>query len=400
MGPSRSLARVFRLVLLVLIAGLAVAYVALGARQQWDFETYYYAGAAYRAGLNPYALDALSSVAGKTVELPFLYPPVTLAIFVPLSLLSIHLAAGLWLGLKSLLLVFLVWLWGREFLGGLGLTVLLSTTLLGFNLAVLWDLRTGNVAIIEAAILWLAFTNYIRRRLLLTALLIALASAFKLLPILLLGVIAMSRQPAKVRLRWMAVGVAVLLTLVAWPTPLLPGSISALSSASVGNRPYGDINPSALGMADWFVSTIELPASAGPVVSVMLYLAYCAAILASGLRILFREYESDSRVDQVISIVLLWLLLSPRVMVYSYVMAIVPVLYVVQKRVQSLGWRAAAIALLLAEGIVRLLPGRPPAILGPLSFLLLLGAWLLWIRTPSTEGQGKAAPCHSGSLVV
>src|SRR6267143_3573212 len=98
--------------------GVAAVYVFLGARNQWDFETYYYAASACRAHLNPYDLSALSLVAGKRVELPFVYPPVALVPFLALSLLSLSTASLVWLGVKVCLLAGLITVWRKGFLRG------------------------------------------------------------------------------------------------------------------------------------------------------------------------------------------------------------------------------------------------------------------------------------------
>lgn len=47
---------------MTVLLGTAAVYVYLGFQNQWDFETYYYAAASYRAGLDPYSLESLSSV--------------------------------------------------------------------------------------------------------------------------------------------------------------------------------------------------------------------------------------------------------------------------------------------------------------------------------------------------
>src|SRR5262249_20314686 len=124
----------------VLAAGLAVAYVALGASMPWDFDTYYYAAAAYRSGLDPYSLGALSSVAGKPIELPFVYPPVTLALFAPLADLPLAVARVVWLALNSIAAVLLLLLWRREFLQRFSASLVVTIALLGFDVALLWNL--------------------------------------------------------------------------------------------------------------------------------------------------------------------------------------------------------------------------------------------------------------------
>jgi glycosyl transferase family 87 len=368
---------VTRATLLTLMLGVAAVYVFLGARNQWDFETYYYAGAACRSGVSPYTLEGLSLVAGKTMVLPFLYPPITLALFVPLSHLPIHLAAGVWLAFKCLLLALLLWVWRREFLGSIAPELFLAVALFGFNLAVLWDLRTGNVALLEGAILWLAFSAYLRNRLVLAMCLIAIASIFKLLPILFLGLLLMAPRSTKVRLALVASGAVLLLGLVAFPVALSAEWLRALAGFSGADRPTGEINPSALGLIDWLLHAVGSTESG---LAGLLYAIYAAALLAWSVPVLLQVRASKPTTEQVMIVILLWLLLSPRVMVYSYLMAIPPCLYVIQHRIASLPGRAGAVCLVLAQGIVRLLPGRAPEFLAPVSFITVLGAWLLFAR--------------------
>jgi glycosyl transferase family 87 len=369
-----------RIVLAAALLAVAGAYVALGAQTPWDFETYYYAALALRSHLNPYSVGALSQVAGRVIDLPFLYPPVTLALFLPFTFLSVTAAASLWLAVKVLLLVPLVWIWRWHFLTRTDPSVLLATTLFGFNLALLWDLRTGNVAVVEAVLIWGAFSVYLRGHDSLSAYLISLASVFKQIPVVLLGALAL--PPTLPRRRWLllASAVGVLALAVTLPLPLAAEWRRALSAVAAAPRLTGDINPSALGVADWVAARFEMPASSAPLVALTIYLVYCAMVLVSSLGSVLRMRESGSREEQIVLVVLLWLLLSPRVMVYSYIMAIVPVLYVIESRVRSRVWRNIAVGAVLLQGLIRLLPGHPPAFLAPVSFLILIAAWVLLLR--------------------
>ena len=357
----------------------AGAYVIAGLKNPWDFETYYHAARSFRAGLSPYSLQDLSVTAQAALDLPFLYPPAALAWFLPLTWLPIGTAAAVWLAFKCLLLVTLVWIWRRYFLPEVGWPTMLGITLLGFNLSALWDLRTGNVALLEASLLWLGFLSYLHRRERLTVYLIALASMFKLLPLLLLGLLGLAKGSGRRRLALIASGVAILAVMVSLPPGLSSDWRRALFLGA-GDRPTGDINPSALGVADWLVTELELPAAIAPNLALGLYLVYFAVVLALSIGPLVRVEAAGSRREQVVGVVLLWLLLLPRTMVYSYVMAVVPVLFVLRHSLESSMARGTAYALVVAQGVVRLLPGQPPPILAPLSFLILLGTWVLWMR--------------------
>ncbi|HET7497344.1 MAG TPA: glycosyltransferase family 87 protein, partial [Candidatus Eisenbacteria bacterium] len=173
--------RVARAAVALVALAAAGAYAWSGAGKPWDFETYYFAGAALRAGLNPYSLEDLTRLAHRTVTLPFLYPPATLALFAPMSLMPRTVAEGVWLGFNVFLVACLAWLWRRQFLRGGDPFRLLVVLALGFDLSAVSGLCTGNVALLEIAILWIALAAYGRGRDALAGYLIALASIFKLL---------------------------------------------------------------------------------------------------------------------------------------------------------------------------------------------------------------------------
>jgi len=361
---------------LILIVGVSVAYVLAGARQPWDFQIYYYASSAYRSGLDPYSTTALSVVAGKHVELPFLYTPATLVLFTPWTALPLQTAAMLWLAFKAALVVGLIFLWHREFLKNTSYLTLVAVSLLGFDLAVLWDLRTGNVAIVEAVLLSAGVAAYARGRFLVTACCIGLASVFKLTPVLLLGVLTLPPGPPRRRLARVLIGLA-------FPTAaiLLPPGLSSEWVASIwrsiADTPHTQVNPSSFAVVGGIAGALELPSTVAPVFTGALYLLYCTAVLVLSLGMLLR---CRTLLERALLVVLLWLLLSPRLMIYSYTMAIVPTIYAIESRIPGGPARWVAVAAILAEGMIRLLPGQSPGWTAPMPLLVLWGAWFVWLR--------------------
>jgi Glycosyltransferase family 87 len=376
----------------------AVAYVWTGAGTPWDFETYYFAGAALRAGLNPYSLADLTRLAHRTVTLPYLYPPATLALFAPISLLPKAAAVGAWLWLNGILVAFLAWLWRRQFLRGGDPFRLLVVLALGFDLSVAWGLRTGNVALLEIAILWIALAAYVRGRDALAGYLIALASIFKLMPIALLGVLALAPRPRRLRATLIAGSAALLAVSVSLPPGLAAAWRSALAHASPNARLGIGVNPSALGLSDWLFGALGAPATYVPFLAMGAYLAFAAAILLLSLAPLRRARASASRLEAAMLVVLLWLLLAPRLMVYSFAMAIAPVLFVIETRIRTEAWRWLAALLVCVQAVIRLAPGTAPTMLGAASFSILLGAWVLLRRAPSVAPSTSPA-AHSPSPV-
>jgi len=198
---------------------LAVArYIARSLGGAWDFETFYWAAAALSRGLDPYRTETLGAVAGKPVVLPFLYPPATLALFIPLTWLPLHAAMALWLALKLALATALVALWRRVFLPGTSLPLVVAVAVFGYNAAMLWDLETGNVSILEQFLLWLAFACYVRERRLAFAALVAFASMFKLLPIVFLGLLFVPSRHSERRAGPALIGLGLFAAIVLLPS--------------------------------------------------------------------------------------------------------------------------------------------------------------------------------------
>ena len=158
---------------------------------QWDFHTYYHASAAQAAGLDPYDPASISQVSNKRWTPAFLYPPLTLHLFSVFRGLDYPVAARVWLVLKLVLAGIMVLQWHRLFarlVPGAVFAVFLCFAL-GATFA--WDLKAGNISIVEQFLLWTAFGCLLRDRPRAFCALLLAASLFKLtflafLPLLLL----------------------------------------------------------------------------------------------------------------------------------------------------------------------------------------------------------------------
>jgi hypothetical protein len=370
------------------LTGVAILYVAVGASNPWDFQTYYYAATACRAHLNPYDLGSLSAVAGKPIELPFVYPPVSLLPFLALSFLPLSAASLVWLGLKVCLLVWLLAMWRREFLAEVPGWVILGVAVFGFNAAALWDLRTGNVALVEAFLLWAGFLSYVRGRTVCSARRIAAASAFKITPIAFLGLLLVGSSSGKKKALAVVVGVALLVALLAVSWPLTVEWVRALPRSVALERPTGEINPSALGILDGVLGDRHR------VWALLLFGLYACVIVlvaAPGIR---RLRKAGSPEEWVVMAITLWTLLSPRMMIYSYLLMVVPALSVVRHAI-SIPWaRALGYFLLMVQGLVRLLPGPPPAVLAEGPFILTVAVFAVLVARIGSAGslRGVGAP--------
>jgi hypothetical protein len=152
---------------------------------QWDFEVYYYAARALRAGLDPYSPQSLGKVAGKAMPLPFVYPPAFLALFAPLASLSLTTAKAVYLAAKLAALAGLLGIWGCLCRNLRETVILLVVVLLGFNATIFSDLYAGNITCFEELLLWLGIAALLTGRRMLFAVLIPVAATPKYLPMAL-----------------------------------------------------------------------------------------------------------------------------------------------------------------------------------------------------------------------
>ena len=181
------------LALLALAAGIALFVADIWRapyHRQWDFHTYYHAPAALAAGLDPYDEAGISQVSNKRWTPAYLYPPLTLHLFAPLRALDYPAAARLWLALKLGLAAVMAWQWRRLFAPRAPAIAFAVFACLAGGAAIAWDLKAGNVSVIEQFLLWTAFACLLQDRPRAFCALLLAASVFKLaflafLPLLL-----------------------------------------------------------------------------------------------------------------------------------------------------------------------------------------------------------------------
>jgi alpha-1,2-mannosyltransferase len=375
---------------------LAVAaYVARvawrAARLQWDFKVYLEAAHAAAQGLDPYRVENLVAVSGRPVSLPFLYPPVALLPFLALARLPETAALALWMGLKILLLAGLVVLWKRVFVPRASWFLVALVTVFGSNGAALWDLRSGNVALVEAALIWSALAFWVRGRRGAFAALVVLAALFKLAPaafLLLLLVPAGGQRPRPglCALALAALGLLAFGPLLVGPASGWRGFLGGLG----GDFPVGEANPSALAL---LVTYLRAPGEGGvPQWALVLWAAFVVALLIASLGGLRRLWRAQDPCAWAIAAVALYLLVSPRPMAYGFALgggALVGLILHVAPGALA-RWGLAAIA--TAQGI--LWSFQQPwagtlAVHAP--FLVLLALWLLARFAPAGR-RLQAAP--------
>ncbi len=102
--------------LLLCFIAVALRVVRTTATHPWDFLTYGYASLAVQKGLDPYNVETLFRLAHRPVGMPFVYPLVTVPVFMPFLGLRIPQAVSLWLAINVAALTGMLLIWRRHFL--------------------------------------------------------------------------------------------------------------------------------------------------------------------------------------------------------------------------------------------------------------------------------------------
>lgn len=373
--PSRSLRPPLSRETSLFVAGVAVligmfARVAAGLDYfQWDFDVYYHAARGFLAGQNFYdlatlrALMAANHCAPAFQHLSFVYPPITILWFLPFAAVGLGAAQAAYLAGKAVAVVAYVVL-GRRLVAQRWLRAAfpLLTALMLDN--ALWrDLGAGNVALFEAVWLLLAFTALARARPVRFGAALAAAASCKgtLAPLLTVPAFASGPRPfvrALAGFAWLPLGSLVFALLFPAVSrhyaevsrglivPLLLADRGRLNSsafqffAELSRLLFGEVRP----------TLIALP--------IALWDVYVAAATWRTLR----RRELSAPMSGALA-VLAYVLLMPRMKDYTYLIAIVPCLWAIER--SALGRRARLALLVYAMLPYDLILGLIPAVADP-----------------------------------
>ncbi len=353
-------ARVVFFVLLALYAAYLIRSVAANRVDfQWDFTLYYHAAETYAHDLNPYVTADVVQVSGKEgIWLPYIYPPVTLWFFRLFTWVSYDTAYYVWLALKACLMVGLVFVWKRYFLAESWSPFFCLFFLFAYDSALFWDLKSGNLSLVEQGVLWAAFLALMKEKPALFALLIVCISFFKVTTLSFLVLLPISRFERK----WLYFGGALAVFGIVLGLDYLahPDLFRAFTERIHGiAERAGSYN---YGLLAFFQDIFELGlrgrlASVAGSLPVLAYGVTAGAVLFFTGRAVFRWNPSGHGRDYKLVIFLFCLtyaLAFPRLKCYSLVLLIVPSYYLIQA--QPARWMSPALFLLLLMPVSTPLP--------------------------------------------
>jgi alpha-1,2-mannosyltransferase len=351
-----SRARTIRVALDTVAIAMIVLYVATIAVRyaggQWDFRSYTTAARVALSGVDPYVPSNLELFAGR-MTLPFIYPPFALLAFLPLAMLPLPVAGAAWMLLKLALLGGLVLLWRRWFLPGAALMPLVMLTIFGWNAAAIWDLQSGNFSLVECALLWSAFACFVNGRRTWFAALVVVAASFKLTPavfLLLLLVPTGREQPEPGRFALAVVALLALLAIsFAWAN--FSGWEFFLTHLPPAYS-IGPANPSALA----FLLSLAVQLGFGPITDPVAAWTWAAAgvvLLAFSAPALLEAWRRKDARLWVMLAVFLYVLLSPRVMAYGFVLLIPAPLYFAPRPFDHPIGKFALVLMLCIQGFMQ-----------------------------------------------
>lgn len=304
-----------------LFAAQVVAIATSPERSQWDMRVYYYAGIAADKGLDAYDHAALYEVAPKEAHdnLPtWLYPPHMLALWDGISELDYPVVYYGWLFFKVLCALLVAW-FGFRFIPASPARVLFPLLLVvGLNGALPADLRAGNVALVETALMTAAALAFLRYRDGAFALLACAGGAAKFMLAGFVGLLLFNRPP-----RWVLVSVSLivfasLVALVGWIDPV---AWDRFTSRDIDVAGTGRLDPNLR----TFVSEL-LRLSGIEVTRVLGWTAWALAAIPIGavtIRSLLRRIDDD-RLTTIGFAFLGFVMVVPRLPMYAYSVALWP----------------------------------------------------------------------------
>lgn len=329
----------------LLIYFFVVSHKVIFKEKQWDFKTYYYAAGVYFNGGDPYDIDALSSAAGEPVRYHFVYPPYTLHFLRILLVFDYRTVYFLWFALKIIALVLLIITWRKFFLCDSRYEILLFLLCtLAFREAIIRDLYAGNITIFEQLLIWLAVYSFLKKKPIQYCVLITISALCKMTSIifLLLPLIDKDRKSILSVMGATIIFLSInIISFINHPIFFREFIGNALFSGSIRR---GNINPASFALIRDLVGYLSHSTGLNmPFLEILLYALFVVTVMIISYY-LTKEYNfRKNRLSFVIVVFFLYALVLPRFLDYSFILLIIPSLYVIRNATTSNLVRAIAL---------------------------------------------------------
>jgi hypothetical protein len=299
---------------------------------QWDFRTHRKAGEIFASGKNPYDPNIL--LTQEDASFLYTYPPVTLFFYNLFARTPYKTAFHIFLVLKCILLVGLIYLWRREFLKQASGPFFYLFCLLAFNAAVYRDFIAGNINLVEQVLLWLAFWFFLKRKLVWYCIFCLAAASFKMTPIFFLVLLLFSDDNKKYVYFAGSAGAFLAYLLVQYiVAPELFSGFIRNALIVVSER--GTIAPSTFTLLSdifkWLSKTagITVPQA----IPFSLFLVFAAAVVFWSYKAYLRLQRLNPEDKECISLFLICLvyaLIHPRFKDYAHMLLLPPAFYIIK----------------------------------------------------------------------
>ena len=307
---------------------LSKAIMGIDDGHQHDFVSYYYGAKALLLGLNGYDAHTVSALSGQTHQshLRFVYPPQMAWLFAPLTFFSFTHARLLFLGIKLVAGVSLIWLFLKYFVQKDKWVVFAIIALFAFRGPFTSDILAGNIATFESLFLWGGFLYILQKRGYLGVTLIAIAGSFKLLPLVFLGLILLTSIPHKWRIFGTGVGIAMAIQGLGFI--VMPKAYHTFLTSPNPLDSSGYVNPSILAWLQFDV-TPWLSTNGIFIPTFLIYFAWIIVFLSCMAVFFWKRRNSYPVHIQFAIATLSYALILPRLKDYSFILFVIPAYYVI-----------------------------------------------------------------------
>lgn len=353
--------------------------------KQWDFKAYYFAAVAHERGLDAYNTRVTEQIAGSSIKLSYVYPPLTLWFFRLFTVLDFEAAYLAFLILKLVALVALCLLWRQNLFKEEDDLLFLWFVTLAYASTAYWDFVAGNIGVFEQLLFWIAMVALLRKKLLLFTCAIVAISFFKLTFIVFLALPLIWREENA--LKHAAAGVTTFCAYVAANYLVAEREFKMLLSVLGTIDERGEVyNHSFLAMARDFFDKSEAAKHLGSVpglVPNIIFVIVVVVIIVISWRALsnLRSRADESfTIESIYLACLVYALIMPRMKSYSFILLIPASYYVIRRCVKPEAFIYLFMILALTKWTPLPMPDFVRFLWWYFPWLSALLIWVLFVR--------------------